>query len=85
MFSPPPWGRSWTCLWMPSLKDDPDLAVKVEPLEQVVDTLKEQLRNRHIPACSGRVHHRTGVCLVGPVDRPGAGGGPLLQHCRVRH
>ena len=30
------------------LKDDPDLAVKVEPLEQVVDTLKEQLRNRHI-------------------------------------
>lgn len=29
-------------------KDDPDLAVKVEPLEQVVDTLKEQLRNRHI-------------------------------------
>ena len=30
------------------LKDDPDLAVKVQPLEQVVDTLKEQLRNRHI-------------------------------------
>ena len=30
------------------LKDDPDLAVKVEPLEQVVDTLQEQLRNRHI-------------------------------------
>ena len=30
------------------LKDDPDLAVKVVPLEQVVDTLKEQLRNRHI-------------------------------------
>lgn len=30
------------------LKDDPDLAVKVEPLEQVVDTLKEQLRNPHI-------------------------------------
>ena len=30
------------------LKDDPDLAVKVEPLEQVVDPLKEQLRNRHI-------------------------------------
>ena len=30
------------------LKDDPELAVKVEPLEQVVDTLKEQLRNRHI-------------------------------------
>ena len=30
------------------LKDNPDLAVKVEPLEQVVDTLKEQLRNRHI-------------------------------------
>lgn len=30
------------------LKDDPDLAVKVEPLEQVVDTLKEQLRNRYI-------------------------------------
>ena len=30
------------------LKDDPSLAVKVEPLEEVVDTLKEQLRNRHI-------------------------------------
>ena len=30
------------------LKDDPTLAVKVEPLEEVVDTLKEQLRNRHI-------------------------------------
>ena len=30
------------------LKDDADLAVKVEPLEQVEDTLKEQLRNRHI-------------------------------------
>lgn len=30
------------------LKDDPVLAVQVEPLEQVVDTLKEQLRNRHI-------------------------------------
>ncbi len=30
------------------LKDDPTQAVKVEPLEEVVDTLKEQLRNRHI-------------------------------------
>ena len=30
------------------LQDDPALAAKVEPLEQVVDTLKEQLRNRHI-------------------------------------
>lgn len=30
------------------LNDDPVLAVQVEPLEQVVDTLKEQLRNRHI-------------------------------------
>ena len=35
------------------LKDDPDLAVKVEPLEQVVDTLKEQLRNLTSCACSG--------------------------------
>ena len=30
------------------LQNDPALAAKVEPLEQVVDTLKEQLRNRHI-------------------------------------
>ena len=30
------------------LKNDPILAAKVEPLEEVVDTLKEQLRNRHI-------------------------------------
>ena len=30
------------------LQDDAALAAKVEPLEQVVDTLKEQLRNRHI-------------------------------------
>lgn len=30
------------------LQDDPALAAKVEPLEQVVDALKEQLRNRHI-------------------------------------
>ena len=30
------------------LKNDPVLAAKVEPLEEVVDTLKEQLRNRHI-------------------------------------
>ena len=30
------------------LKDDPGLASTVEPLEQVVDTLKEQLRTRHI-------------------------------------
>ena len=30
------------------LKNDPALARKVEPLEQVVDTLKEQLRTRHI-------------------------------------
>ncbi|MCI6990702.1 MAG: Na/Pi cotransporter family protein [Clostridiales bacterium] len=30
------------------LKNDPVLAAQVEPLEEVVDTLKEQLRNRHI-------------------------------------
>ena len=30
------------------LQNNPALAAKVEPLEQVVDTLKEQLRNRHI-------------------------------------
>ncbi len=30
------------------LKNDPILAAQVEPLEEVVDTLKEQLRNRHI-------------------------------------
>lgn len=30
------------------LQNDPALAAKMEPLEQVVDTLKEQLRNRHI-------------------------------------
>lgn len=30
------------------LKNDPVLAAKIEPLEEVVDTLKEQLRNRHI-------------------------------------
>ena len=30
------------------LQNAPALAAKVEPLEQVVDTLKEQLRNRHI-------------------------------------
>ena len=30
------------------LQNDPALAAKVEPLEHVVDTLKEQLRNRHI-------------------------------------
>ena len=30
------------------LQNDPALAAKVEPLEQVVETLKEQLRNRHI-------------------------------------
>ena len=30
------------------LQDAPALAAKVEPLEQVVDALKEQLRNRHI-------------------------------------
>ncbi len=30
------------------LKNDPDTAVLVEPLEQVIDQLKEQLRTRHI-------------------------------------
>lgn len=30
------------------LQDDLTLAAQVEPLEQVVDTLKEQLRTRHI-------------------------------------
>ncbi len=29
-------------------KQDPELAVRVEPLEQVIDGLKEQLRTRHI-------------------------------------
>src|SRR5699024_6915223 len=30
------------------LENDLDKAMEVEPLEEVVDTLKEQLRNRHI-------------------------------------
>ncbi len=30
------------------LRDDPALAAQVEPLEQVIDALKEQLRTRHI-------------------------------------
>ena len=30
------------------MKNDPDTAALVEPLEQVIDQLKEQLRTRHI-------------------------------------
>ena len=40
------------------LQNDPALAAKVEPLEQVVDTLKEQLRNRHI------LRRQKGECTI---------------------
>ena len=40
------------------LRNDPEAASKVEPLEEVVDTLKEQLRSRHIL----RLQH--GACSI---------------------
>ena len=62
------------------LQDDPALAAKVEPLEQVVDALKE-----HPALAEGRVYHRAGLRLVRPAHQSGARGRPLLQHRRVRH
>ena len=66
-------------------QQDMTAARQVEPLEQVIDDLKEQLRTRHILRMQqGQCSIGGGLCLVRPADGSGAYLGPLLQYRRVR-
>ncbi len=60
-------------------------AARVEPLEQVIDALKEQLRTHHILRMQqGACSIEAGFVLVRPAHRSGAHLRPLLQYRRLR-
>ena len=62
---------------------DLSAASRVEPLEQVIDGLKGQLRSQIARASKGACSLGNRLYLDGPAHKLRARGRPLLQHCRL--
>lgn len=65
------------------VENDPQRAARVEPLEEIIDGLCDEMKSHHVDRLqSGQLHAEPGVRVQRSADQLRARGGPLLQHRR---